>query len=178
MQRKRLHKNTERNSRKNVNKGVTLTLKITIKHFSMRLYYLLITCIMAYSTTVTGQSRDEKAVAEAVETLRKAMVDPDKTTLERLTSSKLSYGHSSGKVEGKSSFVESLVSGSSDFVSIKLNEQTVIVSGNTAIVRHVLEGATNDGGKAGTVKLSVLLVWNQKGTAWQLLARQAVKLAQ
>jgi len=139
---------------------------------------LILSCLMVCSFCLNAQTKDEKSVAEAVETLRKTMVDPDKATLDRLTSVKLSYGHSSGKVEDKTSFINSLVSGTSDFVSIKLSEQTIIISGNTAIVRHNLDGATNDGGKPATVKLHVMLVWNQKGTSWQLLARQAVKLAQ
>src|SRR5918993_2111803 len=144
----------------------------------MRLQHIFICCLMALSVHLKAQTKDEKSVADAVETLRKTMIDPDKATLDKLTSVKLSYGHSSGKVEDKASFVNSLVSGTSDFVSIKLSDQTVIISGNTAVVRHTLEGATNDGGKASNVKLAVLLVWNQKGTSWQLLARQAVKLVQ
>jgi hypothetical protein len=144
----------------------------------MRLHYLFILSSLAFSSVAFGQTKDEKAVAQAVETLRKAMIDPDKATLDRLASVKLSYGHSSGKIEDKAAFMEALVSGKSDFVNIKLSDQTIAVSGNTAVVRHTLEGTTMDGGKAGNVKIAVLLVYNQKGTAWQLLARQAVKLAQ
>jgi ketosteroid isomerase-like protein len=144
----------------------------------MRIRNLLFSCLILSSLCLNAQTKDEKAVAEAVETLRKTMVDPDKTTLDKLTSVKLTYGHSGGKVEDKASFINSLMSKTSDFESIKLSDQTIIISGNTAIVRHNLEGATNDGGKPATVKLHVMLVWNQKGTSWQLLARQAVKLPQ
>lgn len=124
-----------------------------------------------------AQSRDESAVAAAVESLRKAMVDADKTQLDKLVAGNLSYGHSGGKVEGKDSFIESLTSGKSDFVSIELSDQTITVNGNAAIVRHILNAATNDGGKPGTVKLSILLVWQKQGKQWKLLARQAVKLS-
>ncbi|RYG28908.1 MAG: nuclear transport factor 2 family protein [Chitinophagaceae bacterium] len=144
----------------------------------MHLRKLLFGFLLVSTISINAQTKDEKAVGEAVESLRKAMVDPNKTTLDKLTSIKLSYGHSSGKVEDKASFINSLVSGTSDFVSIKLSEQVIIISGNTAIVRHNLDGSTNDGGKPATVKLHVMLVWNQKGTSWQLLARQAVKLPQ
>jgi len=144
----------------------------------MRVNFLLICLLVAFSFSLTAQTKDEKAVAQAVEALRKSMVDPDKAMLDKLTSVKLSYGHSGGKVEDKASFIESIVSGKSDFVSISLSDQTVVISGNTAIVRHTLDGSTNDGGKPATVKLAVLLVFNQKGTGWQLLARQAVKLPQ
>ena len=122
-----------------------------------------------------AQTKDEKSVATAVESLRKAIIDADKPALEKLTSEALSYGHSSGKIEDKAAFVDALVSGKSDFVSIELTEQTIKIVGNTAIVRHLLNGVTSDAGKPGTVKLSVLLIWQKQSKEWKLIARQAVK---
>ena len=86
----------------------------------------------------------------------------------------LSYGHSGGKIEDKPTFVNNIVSGKSDFVTIELADQTIAVSGSTAIVRHALNATTNDNGKAGEVHLNVLLVWVKDGGQWKLLARQAV----
>ena len=103
------------------------------------------------------------------------MIDADKAALEKLTADDLSYGHSSGRVENKTEFIESLVSGKSDFLSMDLTNQTVKVSGNTAIVRHNLSGNINDGGNPGTVKLFVMLVWVKQGKQWKLLGRQAVR---
>ena len=123
-----------------------------------------------------AQSKDEKGVASQVELLRKAMVDADKASLENLTDAKLSYGHSGGKVEDKAAFVENIVSGHSDFKSIELTDQTIYVTGNTAIVRHNLAAETNDNGKPGNVHLHILMVWVKTGSQWKLLARQAVKL--
>jgi hypothetical protein len=123
-----------------------------------------------------NENKEEKAVAAAVEALRKAMIDPDKGTLEKLTRDELSYGHSGGQVQDKSEFVETLTSGKSDFVTIDLSEQTIKIAGHTAIVRHQLSATTNDGGKPGTVKLSILLVWVKQKGDWKLLARQAVKI--
>jgi ketosteroid isomerase-like protein len=111
-----------------------------------------------------------------VETLRKAMVDPTKETLSKLTAEELSYGHSSGKIQDKAQFIEALTSNASDFVSIELTEQTIKLAGNVAIVRHTLSANTNDGGKPGTVKLHILTVWQKQRGQWKLLARQAVKL--
>lgn len=122
-----------------------------------------------------AQSRDEGAVAQAVETLRKAMVDGDRASLEKIADSRLSYGHSSGKLEDKAAFVEQIASGKSDFVKIDLSGQTITVVGNAATVRHTLDADTNDGGKPGTVRLKILLVWVKEAGAWKLLARQAVK---
>ncbi|GAA3956192.1 hypothetical protein GCM10022209_62320 [Chitinophaga oryziterrae] len=126
------------------------------------------------STISFAQSKDEKAVIASVESLRKAMVDADKATLEKLADTKLSYGHSGGKIENKETFVDNIVSGRSDFVTIELADQTVAVTGNTAIVRHNLNAATNDNGKPAEVHLHVLTVWVKEGNMWKLLARQAV----
>ncbi|WP_245705577.1 nuclear transport factor 2 family protein [Chitinophaga filiformis] len=128
------------------------------------------------STISFAQSKEEKAVASQVELLRKAMVDADKASLEKVANEKLSYGHSGGKIEDKTAFVSNIVSGKSDFVSIDLSDQTIAISGNTAIVRHTLTAETNDNGVAGHVKLYVLLVWSKEGSQWKLLARQAVKV--
>lgn len=125
--------------------------------------------------TMDAQSKQEKGVAAVTEQLRKAMVDPDKATLENLVWDKLTYGHSGGHIDDKKEFVEKLVSGKSDFVTIDLSEQTISISGKTAIVRHKLNATTNDGGKPGEVHLLVMLVWQKQGGHWILLARQAVK---
>ena len=124
----------------------------------------------------SGKVDDKQAVTQAVEKLRKAMIDPNKATLEALAANDLSYGHSNGNIEDKAAFVEALVSGASDFKSIDLTDQTVTVVDNTAMVRHKLSGETNNKGVAGQVKLGVLLVWVKQKGDWKLLARQAVKI--
>lgn len=115
------------------------------------------------------------AVAKQVEALRAAMIDPTEEKLKALSSKKLSYGHSSGKVEDQASFVQTLTSGKSDFVEINLSEQTITVEGNTAIVRHLLQAKTNDGGTPGEVNIKIMLVFVLENGEWKLLARQAVK---
>lgn len=134
--------------------------------------------LLIASSDSFAQSKDEAAVATAVESLRKAMLDADKGNLEKFTAPELSYGHSSGKIETKAEFVEALASGKSDFVSIDLSNQTIKMAGNTAIVRHVLTGTTNDNGVAGNVKLAILTIWQKQKGEWKLLARQAVRLQQ
>ena len=124
-----------------------------------------------------AQSKDEQAVASAVESLRKAMVDGDSIMLEKLTDNQLTYGHSSGQVQSKSAFLHSFTSGASDFVTIDLTGQTIQLYANTAVVRHTLSAATNDGGKPGTVKIAVMTVWQKEKGGWKMIARQAVKLA-
>lgn len=132
---------------------------------------------LAMTIIVNAQSKEESAVAAAVEKLRKAMIDGNKADLESVVSEKLSYGHSGGLVESKTEFVEKIVSGKSDFVTIELKDQVISISEKTAIVRHKLNATTNDGGKPGEVHLLILLVFQKENKQWKLLARQAVKVA-
>jgi len=118
-------------------------------------------------------------VNEAVELFRQALVDPDASVLEKLTAETLTYGHSNGLIEDRKTCIESMISGKFNFESVELSEQTVDVSGNTAIVRHILFGKTHDAGKEpGTAHLKVLQVWQKQNGNWVLLARQAVKILQ
>ena len=138
---------------------------------------IFISLLFLSVVTVTSyaQRGDVKVLSAAVEQLRKAMIDPDKGTLEALVSDSLNYGHSSGRIEGKKEFIDNLISGKSDFVSIDLTEQSISINGDVAIVRHTLSATTNDSGKPGTTKLKVLLIWHKEKKHWKLLARQAVK---
>jgi ketosteroid isomerase-like protein len=139
-----------------------------------KMFYVLLFLLSVQ--TAQAQSKDSIAVVKQVNHLAALMVDPNKAELEALVSDKLSYGHSGGKLEGRTSFIESLTSGSSDFVKINLTDQTIQLFGKTAIVRNKLFASTNDGGKPGEVKLALILVWQKQQKTWQLIARQAVKL--
>lgn len=133
---------------------------------------LLVGFFLLLGSKAKAQQND---VYKAVEELRVLMINPDKAKLDALAHPELSYGHSSGKLENKAEFIETLVSKKSDFRRIDFLDQTVFVQKNTAIVRHILEADTFDGGKEGKVKLKILLVWVKEKKAWKLLARQAVK---
>ena len=142
---------------------------------------LLLVVLMLLNILAFGQSstqpitKDEKAVAMVVEQLTAAMINADSLSLDNLCSATLSYGHSSGHVEGKKEFIEKITSGRSDFVTIDLSEQSIQISGKTAIVRHNLHAKTMDKGNPGEVNLKVMLVWQKLHGKWKLLARQAVK---
>lgn len=136
---------------------------------------LLGVTLLSSPLTIHAQSKQESAVQLAVEKLIAAMISGERVAIETITSGNLSYGHSGGHVEGRVEFVEKIASGKSDFVSIEISEQTISITGKTAIVRHILTAVTNDNGKPGNVKLKVLLVFTKEQGEWRMLARQAVK---
>jgi hypothetical protein len=135
-----------------------------------------ISLIFLISLNVIAQSADEKEVSAAVEVLRKALVDANESELRMITAEELSYGHSSGKIEDKKEFMERLITGNSDFITIQLSDQTIRVVDNIAIVRHKLVAEAMDNGKPTNPNLSVMLIFQKQKGKWKLLARQATKL--
>ena len=142
----------------------------------MKKLILLSAFLLVNFSVIKAQTTDETKISTAVETLKKAMLDPEKATLEKITHKDLSYGHSNGNIENQAMFIEALVSGNSDFKTIDLTDQTVKVVGSTAIVRHKLFAETSNKGVLGTTKLNVLLIFQKVKGNWILLARQAAKI--
>ena len=132
--------------------------------------------LMCSNIVLYCQVKPLNDVSNAVESLRKLMIDPDSLQLSKLISDQLSYGHSSGKIESKSEFLTSLLNANSDFMEIILSDQKIIFAGNCAVVRHHLTAKTNDKGVPGNVKLHIMTVWVKEKKHWKLLARQAIRL--
>jgi ketosteroid isomerase-like protein len=132
--------------------------------------------LLGGAPVAAAQSGDEAAVAQAVEAFRNAVLKADRSQLEALCADQLSYGHSGGRVENKSQFIDGATSGRSTWNFITLTDQTNQIAGDSAIVRHTLTGETERDGKTNPVKIGVLMVWHKHDGKWKLLARQAVRL--
>jgi len=143
----------------------------------MKKTFFFVALLLLTSIVTFAQSADEKAVGEAVEKLKKAIVDADEAALSKLTSPLLSYGHSNGLLEDKKEFIRAITSGESHFTRLDISEQKITISGDLAIVRHKLAGDTANKGKdPGQVKLGVLYAWQKVKGNWLLMGRQAYKL--
>lgn len=132
--------------------------------------------LFSLGSCAQSSSADEEQIAAGVETLYEAMVSKDKTTLEKITAEKLTYGHSTGTLETKEQYVEAVMTGSFDFISINPLDQSIEISGDTAIVRHIFEAKGVNDGTATDVHIGVLMAWQKQEGTWLLLARQAYKL--
>jgi ketosteroid isomerase-like protein len=131
---------------------------------------------MALTFTVYSQTKEEKEVLAAIEILKKGIVDADKNVLNEIASDDLVYGHSSGKVQNKAEFIDEIVNSQPDYLSINLTEQTIKISGNTAVVRHIYSAETTNNGTPGHIKIGNMMIWQKQHGKWKLLARQAYKL--
>ena len=126
--------------------------------------------------TVYAQSADEAAVAQSVESLRKAMFARDAKQFEALVSENVSYGHSAGRIENKKEFITAALANKSVMKSLAFTDQTIKVTGDKAIVRNTYNGVSELDGKTNTTKIGVLLVWTKEGDTWRLYGRQAYRL--
>jgi len=130
---------------------------------------------------VTETKEEEPALTQnevenAVEALNSALANPEKNSLEDMTSETLSYGHSSGKVQDRAEFIDDLINGPFDFLSTATSGESIHISGDTAIARHVLSAKGTSQGEPADVHIGIILVFQKRDGELQLLARQAYKL--
>ena len=123
-----------------------------------------------------AQPADEAAVTQAVEKLRIAMISADRSQLDALTAPQLSYGHSAGVVESKAQFLDVVAGRRTVYKTITLSDQTLTMSGDNAIVRHVFSTDFESDGKPSSSRVGVMQVWHRQSGQWRLLARQAFRI--
>lgn len=140
-----------------------------------RLFLSLLLVALSHTSFANVSGKDISQVEQQVEALRVAMINADAKKLKELTATELNYGHSGGHVEDQAAFIEKIISGKSDFVTIELRDQKIQITKDVAIVRHTLFATTNNDGKPGEVTIGVMLIWQKQHGEWKLLARQAFK---
>ncbi len=130
----------------------------------------LLSCLAVHA------QESKKDIESSIDALNKAMISQDKSVLEKLTANELSYGHSTGAIEDKPTFVKNVLTGTVKFSSIENSNQTIDIAEKTAIVRclSAIKGV-RDGGPLD-LKIGILMIWQKQGSGWKLLARQGYKL--
>ena len=131
------------------------------------------------SVMALAQNRDEIAVLNNARSLNNAVfVKKDSITLEKLFSEKLSYGHSSGKIENKQEALRGILGNQSMYAEVNLGPTSLWIEDKTAVTRYLLMATeTTKEGKVNPLKLHIMLVWTKDKGGWKLLSRQAVKVS-
>jgi hypothetical protein len=150
---------------------------MTINRRDLALSTLAVSAL-ALTTPALAASVDEEAVAKKVEAFRLAQIAADPKALGALCADEVSYSHSNGKVEDKTTFVTNATDGKSKFLSIEYQDPTIKVVGPAAIVRFhwVAEQEMAADGKKVPTNLHILMNWQKQGDDWKLLSRAATKL--
>jgi len=142
----------------------------------MKKISFLILFSIVFAIVANAQSNEEAKLKAAVEYLDKALVDTNRKALESITAETLTYGHSSGKVENKTDFINNVFTSPIHFLKIEAADFDIKVYGNTAVLRHRFYSEVTNAGKPDTIKLHVLQLWVKDKKDWKLAARQAVRL--
>lgn len=102
-----------------------------------------------------------------------AMTAGDMAALAALVHDDLVYTHSSGVVDGKASWIDSIRSGRVRYRKVARTEQRVRIFGDTALVtgRATLEADIN--GEAKTLKMLFLNAWTRTPQGWKFVAWQS-----
>jgi ketosteroid isomerase-like protein len=137
---------------------------------------LLVTCII--SIGITRVQSQNKEIETNIGNLNAAMISKDKSTLEKLTSDDLSFGHSTAVIQNKSEFVNDVMSGPTIFQKIDITNQTIQPAGDISIVRNISSFSGTSKGAPLDIKIGVLMIWRKQNGDWKLLARQGFKLPQ
>jgi len=142
------------------------------------LFPLLTVCCNINQQRATPPQAQESEVAKAVDQLVKGFINADENILKSVTADDLVYGHSSGNVQNKSEFINEIISGKPlVYLSIELSDQTIRVTEDVAVVRHIFISQTkNTEGESGNLRIGVMQVWKLQNGVWKLLARQAYRI--
>lgn len=136
---------------------------------------IVLTSLTLFTFTLFAQDKQKAEVEKVLTEFRQAILDGDSATLDKLTAAELTYGHSLGKLETKQQFIHALASGESDYKSLDVTNQSIMVKDDIAIVRHTITADITDAGKYNKVTLVVLLVFHKEKKQWKLIARQAIR---
>ena len=118
---------------------------------------------------------DIQALEISVKKLHEAMIKPDSVALRNLTTEELTYGHSTGLIDSRESFMSSLLSGQTDVSKIDVKNQEITIKGDVAWVRSNTIIELIEAANKRLVDLKMLYVWVKEKGFWRLLARQAVR---
>ena len=135
-------------------------------------------CAITSCASSTDQKQlDKEMVLQTLKRFDDAVIARDEAALNAITATNLSYGHSSGKIQDKAEFVDDVVNGSFQFISITNDNQSVNISENVAIVRHILSADATNAGQPAKVHIGIIMVFQlDENDKMVLLARQAYRL--
>ncbi len=143
----------------------------------MKPFFLFI--VSLYSVVVLQAADDEQlsAVRAADEQRVAATVSADRAKLEAVLSEDLRYAHSTGLVDSKKSYVESITSGRTKYQNIEFEERNftfpahgIALESGRAHIKSVSTTGQND------AIFSFLAVWRLENGQWRFLAWQSCKL--
>jgi ketosteroid isomerase-like protein len=135
---------------------------------------LALVLIAAATFAASSNDPSEKGALAAMEAFKTATIAKDGAALNKLLADDLTYTHSAGQEQTKAQYIEATVSGKSVVEALVFTGTTVRTYGNIALVKGRVDLSHS---KTNVVHMNILHVWRHGPQGWQLVARQATRLA-
>ena len=137
----------------------------------------LVAFCLAFSNPASAEDKRDAALAAADAERVAATKSADREKLTAIFSDDLRYAHSSGTVDTKQSYIESLTSGRTKYLTLDYEERafTFPAPGIALMTGRAHVKVKNATGEVDMV-LSFLSVWREENGRWRFLAWQSCKL--
>ena len=118
----------------------------------------------------------ERAIEELEDKRYEAMKRADREALEQLLADDLTYVHTSGRVETKSQFINSIESGEILYRSIDREDVQVRIYGSTAVVTGLANVNVELRGQVEHLRIRFIDVYVRQNGHWNMVAWQSTRL--
>ena len=137
----------------------------------------IVALCLAWVPCIRAEDARTAALAAADDARVAATKTADREKLAEIYSDDLRYAHSSGTVDTKQSYIESLTSGRTKYLTIEYEERTFTfpAPGIALMTGRAHVKVANATGEVDMV-LSFLSVWREENGKWRFLAWQSCKL--
>lgn len=99
-----------------------------------------------------------------------AMIDGDFTALQEILAEELLYGHSSGQVDTRESYLSALEGGAVKYLEAQRSDETVRQVGTVALMTGLHRLRVQVGGQEKVLHNRFMTTWLQRSGRWQLLS--------
>jgi Domain of unknown function (DUF4440) len=133
--------------------------------------------LLGSATAVAGSRESDERALVAAETARmEAMVAGDFASLERVLGDDLTYGHSSGQVQGKAELIGELRSGVRRYRALTAVESAARAYGCAGVVTGTTNIEAEFRGQPVSFTLRYTATYARQQGHWVLVAYQSVRL--
>jgi ketosteroid isomerase-like protein len=139
----------------------------------MRTIACLFVSALLLSAATAPKAQEE--VLAAMDVYKNAMIERDGKALARVLSDDLAYTHSGGQFQTKADVIDSIVNKKTTIQRMEYSDTTVRFYGDVALVKGRVDLWHSP---TTIVHMNVLHVWVKRPQGWQMVSRQATKLAE
>lgn len=105
-----------------------------------------------------------------------AVIDADIEALDAILAPDLVYTHSTGRVESKADFMQSIGSGSVDYIELTPTDSQVRLFGDVAVVNGDVNLHVAAGSREHRVSMRFIEVYTHSDEGWRLVAWQSTQI--